>query len=264
MAYYQQGELHRLRGEFTEADQAYREASQWGRRPEPGLALLRLAQGQGKGALTMIRRAIDEASDDMNRARLLEPAVEIALAVGDLGAARVAADHLARIAAAADAALLRAIAAGAQGSVLLAEGDARAALEALRRAAAAWLGIEAPYAFARVRVQIGLALRALGDRETAELEFDAARRAFGDLGATPDLARLEVLSRGSVARPDGLSAREVEVLRSVAAGKTNRAIAANLGISERTVDRHVSNIFTKLDISSRSAATAYAYEHDLG
>jgi DNA-binding NarL/FixJ family response regulator len=262
-ALYQQAEIHRLRGGFSEADAAYREASQWGRRPEPGLALLRLAQGQPSAAWAAIRRALDEAPDDLARARLLDPQVEIALAVGDLAAAREAADALSTIASATHAPLLTAIADRALGTVLLAEGEPKAALGALRATAASWQMIDAPYESARVRVWIGLAMRQLGDADSAELEFDAARRVFGSLGAAPDLARLEVLTGDPSVRPDGLSAREVEVLHLLAAGKTNRSIAADLGISERTVDRHVSNVFTKLDISSRSAATAYAYEHDL-
>jgi DNA-binding NarL/FixJ family response regulator len=116
---------------------------------------------------------------------------------------------------------------------------------------------------ARVRMGIGLALRQLGDADSAELEFEAARRVFRDLGAAPDLTGLESATGSPPRRSDGLSVREVEVLRLLAEGKTNRTIAADLGISERTVDRHVSNIFTKLDVSSRSAATAFAYEHKL-
>ncbi len=262
-AYYQQAELHRLRGEFADADAAYREANQWGRRPEPGLALLRLSQGQPDVAMSVIRRAVDEAADSNMRARLLGPCVDIALTIGDVAAARVAIDALSRIAGVSAAPVLTATAARTEGAVLLAEGDARGSLGALRRASAIWQELDAPYESARVRVHIGLALRQLGDADTAELEFDSARRVFLELGAAPDLARLDALVGTTTARPDGLSTREVEVLRLLAAGKTNRAIAGDLGISERTVDRHVSNIFTKLDISSRSAATAYAYEHDL-
>ena len=262
-AFYQQAELHRLRGEHTDAEAAYREASQWGRRPEPGLALLRLAQGRLKAASVAIGRAVDEALDEIARARLLEPQVEIALALSDTAAAREAADRLTSVAALADAPFLTAIAGRAQGAVLLAEGDARAALAALRSTSVIWQQLEAPYEAARVRAWIGVALQQLGDIDSAELEFEAARRVFRDLGATPDLARLDAMSGASTTGPRGLSAREVEVLRMLAAGVTNRTIAAELGISERTVDRHVSNIFTKLDVSSRSAATAYAYEHGL-
>jgi DNA-binding CsgD family transcriptional regulator len=186
------------------------------------------------------------------------------VAASDVHAAHVAADELAEIADDLDAPLLHAVAAQARGAVLLAEGDARGALIALRRAWTAWQEIEVPYEAARVRVLTGLACRALGDIDAAEMEIDAARWVFQQLGAGPDLARVEALARAVPPKAaGGLSAREVQVLRLVASGKTNRAIAAELFISERTVERHVSNIFIKLDVSSRAAATAYAYEHQL-
>jgi DNA-binding CsgD family transcriptional regulator len=264
MAFYQQAQLHRLRGEFANAEEAYRQANQWGCNPQPGLAQLRLAQGRVDAAEAAIRRVLDEARDRVTRSKVLPAHVEIMLAAGDVQAARAAADELSEIAADLEAPLLGALAAQAQGAVLLGEGDARAACDALRRAWTAWQKLEAPYEAARVRVLIGLACRDLGDEDTAEMELDAARCVFQQLGAAPDLARVEALSRKVAARAaGGLTAREVQVLRLVAAGKTNRAIAADLFISEKTVARHVSNIFAKLDLSSRAAATAYAYEHDL-
>jgi DNA-binding CsgD family transcriptional regulator len=261
-ALYRQAELHRLRGDAASAERDYREASQWGRRPEPGLALLRLAQGDGDAATASIRRALDEA-DDLSRMRLLDPFVEIMLATGDLEAARTGAGDLGRLAKRSGAVLLLAMAARSEGAVRLAGGDARGALLALREAAGHWQGLDAPYESARVRVVIGLACRALGDGDMADLELEAARRVFNDLGAAPDLARVDRLLGMAVARPAGLTGREVEVLRFVAQGLTNRAIAETLTISERTVDRHVSNIYAKLDVSTRAGATAYAYEHDL-
>ena len=261
-AYYQQAEVHRLRGASVDAEEAYRQATKWGTDPQPGLALLRLAQGQVAAAAAAIRRVVDEAQDRAARSRLLPAYVEVMLAADDVGAARAAADELSAIAADLDAPFLHAISAHATGAVLLGEGDARAALAALRRAWTAWQDIEAPYEAARVRVLVGLACRALGDADTAEMELDAARWTFRQLGAEPDLARVEALTRkGYVKAAGGLTAREVEVLRLVAAGKTNRAIAADLFLSEKTVARHVANIFTKLGLSSRAAATAYAYEH---
>ena len=263
-AFYQLAELHRLRGEFVKAEEAYRQASQWGRSPQPGLAQLRLAQGQVDAAVAAIRRVVDEDQDRLTRSRLLPAHVEIMLAARDVEAARISAGELSAIADDLDAPLLRAVAAHAQGAILLAEGDARAALDALRHAWNAWQELEAPYEAARVRALIGLACRELGDKDSEEMELDATRRVFQRLGATPDLARVEELSRTAAPRAaGGLTAREVEVLRLVAAGKTNRAIADELVISEKTVARHVSNIFTKLGLSSRSGATAYAYEHDL-
>jgi len=262
--FYELAELHRLRGEFVKAEEAYRQASQWGRSPQPGLAQLRLAQGQVDAAVAAIRRVVDEDQDRLTRSRLLPAHVEIMLAARDVEAARISAGELSAIADDLDAPLLRAVAAHAQGAILLAEGDARAALDALRHAWNAWQELEAPYEAARVRALIGLACRELGDKDSEEMELDAARRVFQRLGATPDLARVKELSRTAAPKAaGGLTAREVEVLRLVAAGKTNRAIADELVISEKTVARHVSNIFTKLGLSSRSGATAYAYEHDL-
>lgn len=263
-ALYQLAELHRLRGEFSEAEKAYRRAGEWGREPVPGLAQLRLAQGRLGAAEGAIRRVADEGHDLATRSRVLAAYVEIVLASGDLPAARTAADELSKIAADLDAPFLWALSTQATGAVLLAEGDARAALEALRRALTGWRGLDAAHGAACVRVLIGLACRALGDEDSARMELETARREFDRLGAAPDRRRVGELSRRTAAPgAGGLTAREREVLGLVATGKTNRAIAEDLLISEKTVARHVSNIFTKLDLSSRSAATAYAYEHHL-
>jgi DNA-binding CsgD family transcriptional regulator len=263
-AFYRCGELSRLQGQFTAAEEAYRKSSLYGRTPQPGLALLRLAQGQVEAAATAVRLALDQARIGPARTRLLAAHVDIMLAAGDVGSARKAAEELTVVADELDAPVLHAMAAHARGAVLLEEGDGRSALGVLRHAWAIWQDTEAPYEAARVRVVIGLACRALGDRDAAEMELDAARCVFAHLGAAPDLARVDGLTHapaGTVAHP--LSARELEVLRLVAAGKSNRAIAAELFISERTVERHVSNILSKLDLSSRAAATAYAYENQL-
>jgi DNA-binding CsgD family transcriptional regulator len=262
-AYYAQAELHRLRGEFAAAETAYREASQWGRRPEPGLALLLLARGRAAAARSMIERALEEAPDDIARARLLPALGEIALATGDRTRAGEAVESLTVAERARPSPLLSAIVARLDGEVRLAGGDPRDALPRLRRAESLWHELDAPYDSARVRADLGQALQALGDADTAALEFDAALRTFHQLGAGPDVKRVERLAGRPVGRPGGLSEREVEVLRLVAGGDTNRAIASALGISERTVDRHVANIFTKLGVSSRAAATAFAVEHDL-
>lgn len=258
-AWYQSAELHRLCGEFAEAEESYRQASRLGHEPQPGLALLRLAQGHVEAAQSAIRRALDETERIVPRSRLLPGFVEVMVAAGDLDAARAGADELAGIAGELDAPLLRALSEQADGLVLLARGDAPAALAALRRAAAAWQELEAPHEAARTRALIGLACRDLGDDETAALELDAARWAFDQLGAAADVARVDTLTR--TRPPGGLTAREIEVLRLVASGMTNRAIADQLVLSEKTVARHLSNIFAKLGVSSRSAATAYAYEN---
>jgi ATP/maltotriose-dependent transcriptional regulator MalT len=222
---------------------------------------MRLAQGRKDAAAAGIRRAVGETSDRLQRARLLPAFVEVMLAVGApeeaLGACReleqTAADHWSVV--------LGAMSAGAGGVVALARGDARDALGALRHGRELWDELDAPYEAARLRMMVGLACRHLGDEDTATLELEAARSVFARLGAAPELARIKKLS---AAPPSvGLTARELEVLRFVAAGKTNRSIAAELVLSERTVDRHVSNILTKLGVSSRAAATAYAYENEL-
>jgi DNA-binding CsgD family transcriptional regulator len=261
-AIYQLAELDRLRGGFEAAEAGYREAATWGRLPEPGLALLQMASGDVVAATASIKRAMAEATDDLVRARMLEPAAEIALAAGDIAAARDAADRLNEIAAGLDAPLLRAMAVRTVGAVRLAEGDVEGALALLRRAWEAWRELDAPYEAARVRALVAKACRALGDLGGAAVETEAAREVFERLGAVSDLAGLEIGS-DTAALPGGLSVREAEVLRLVAAGLTNRAIADSLTISERTVDRHVSNIFAKLDVSTRAAATAFAYEKHL-
>lgn len=264
MAIYQRAELHRLCGEFAQAEEGYRQASERGHLPHPGLAQLRLAEGEVDAASTAIRHVLSESLDRVTRSKVLGAYVEIALAANDVPAARTAADELSGIAAELDAPFLRGVSAHATGSVLLAEGDASAALGALRDAWRAFHHLDAPYESARVRVLIGLAYRKLGDDDTAAMELDAARHAFQQLGAAPDLARVEELGRRPAPKPAaGLTQREVQVLGLVASGRTNRTIADELFISEKTVARHVSNIFTKLGVPSRSAATAYAYEHDL-
>ena len=263
-AFYQQGEVHRLQGGLVAAEEAYRNASRCGCEPQPGLALLRLAEGNGDAAAAAIHRVVGETTEPLKRARLLPAYVEIMLAVGDLQEARSACRELEETSAVYRSGMLGAIAAHARGAVDLTEGDARAALLALRHAWQVWQDLEVPYEAARVRVLLGLACRALRDDETAALELEAARGVFAQLGAALDLARVDSLTQhASSIDAHGLTPRELQVLRLVAAGETNKAIAAELVLSERTVDRHVSNIFTKLGVSSRAAATAYAYKHQL-
>ncbi|HSP93508.1 MAG TPA: response regulator transcription factor [Thermoanaerobaculia bacterium] len=263
-AFYQQAEVHRLRGEFAEAENDYRRANSLGLEPQPGLALLRLARGRADAAAAQIRRVVAATTDRMQRTRLLPAFVEILLAVGDVEEALGACRELEETAEAFSTDVLAAMAAHARGAVELARGDARAASGPLRRSFELWQRVGVPYIAARLRVLVGLACRAVGDDDGAELELGAARAVFEELGAAPDLASIEALAKGTrPARPHGLTSRELQVLRLVAAGKTNKTIAAELFLSEKTVDRHMSNIFTKLDVSSRSAATAFAYEHRL-
>jgi DNA-binding CsgD family transcriptional regulator len=263
-AFYQQGEIHRLRGDFAAAEAAYREANRSGREPQPGLALLRLGQGDDDAAAATIRRAVGETAEPLQRSRLLPAQAEIALAVEDLGEARRASLELDEIAAGYESEMLRALARHTRGMVDLADGDAQGALVALRQAWRAWQELNALYQAARARVLMGLACRALGDEDSAALELEAATAVFEQLGALPDLARVESLGHGTAtAETHGLTPRELEVLRLVAAGRTNRQIASELVVSEHTVARHVQNIFTKIRVSSRTAATAFAFEHDL-
>lgn len=261
-AAYTRAEIHRLRGNLASAEDAYREAAEHGHELQPGLALLRLAQGRTDVAVAAIRRAEQEAEDAPSRATLLGPYVEIVLAAGDVDAARSAAEELSAVTAELRQPYLDAVAAHATGMVHLAAGDPRAALVMLRRAWRGWHHLEAPYEAARSRVQIALACRALDDVDGADMEFDAAKAAFETLGAIPDSAAVTRAS-GNEQRPGGLTARELEVLALVAKGSTNRQIAVQLVISEKTVASHVGHILTKLGLSSRSAATAYAYEHGL-
>jgi DNA-binding CsgD family transcriptional regulator len=259
LACYRQGELLRLQGDFAGAEEAYRTASTFGWEPQPGLAQLRLTQGRTNAAVAAIRRAESAATAPLERARLLPAFVEIMLSAGEVEAARRACVELEDIATGYESAMLGAIVAHACGAVHLAEESPREALVSLRRAAETWHALDAPYEIARTRALVGDACRLLGDDEAAELEHETARSIFARLGATPDLGRFAAPARGE----HGLSRRELEVLRLLAAGRTNREIAASLVISEHTVARHVQNIFAKLGVSSRAAATAFAFEHDL-
>jgi DNA-binding CsgD family transcriptional regulator/tetratricopeptide (TPR) repeat protein len=263
-AAYLQGDIRRLQGDFAAAEDAYREASQLGREPQPGLALMRLEQGDRVAAVAAIRRAVGEATERPKRASLLPALVEIMLAVDDVREAHSACLELEEIAAAYEGGMLDAVVAHTRGAVDEAEGNSEAALTMLRRAFWAWQEFEAPYEAARARSLVALACRALGDDDAAAMELDAARNVFMKLGAGPDLARVDSLtSSAGPANVHGLTPRELQVLHLVAAGATNKAIAAELFISERTVERHVSNIFAKLGVTSRAAATAFAYDHQI-
>jgi ATP/maltotriose-dependent transcriptional regulator MalT len=267
-ACYQQGELHRLRGEFAKANQMFLEAGRNGCEPQPGMSLLRLAEGKLDAAAAAIRGVavggLQGKGAGSSRPELLGPLVEISIATGDLDTARAAAGELTRIAGELDAPFLLATSAQATGAVLFAEGKIRAALALLREAWAIWQELATPYQSARARVLIGRVCQRLGDHETARVHFDAAHSVFRQLGAASDLAELKRLMGAQVAGPSGaLTEREREVLSLVAAGETNRQIAAAVGISEHTVARHLSNIFDKLGVSSRTAASAFAYKHRL-
>ena len=270
-AHYQQAEIHRLRGDFELAAAAYREASRSGFEPQPGLALLRLAQGDSNAAASASRRVVGATSDRLARTRFLPAHVEIMLAVGDLEEARAASDELQETAARLNTDVLSAIAGHACGSVRLAEGNPQAVLDPVRRAFGIWQQIGAPYLASRLRVLLARACLALGDAEGAKLELQCAREVFERLGARPDVIAVEAIGDnprdghddGTPAADRGLTERELQVLRLIATGRTNKAIARELSLSEKTIDRHVSNIFVKAGVSSRAAATAFAYERKL-
>jgi DNA-binding CsgD family transcriptional regulator len=263
-ACYQRGEIYRLLGDLPAAEEAYREASSHGFEPQPGLALMRLAQGKAETAEAAIRRLEAEASGPARRAGLLPAYVEVMLAVDDLDAAGEACDALDSLSEGHEGDQLEAIASQARGTVELARGDARGALPLLRAAGQIWQRFEAPYETARVRELIGQACREFGDEDSARLELEAAREGFAKLGAAMDLARLDLLLEiATAADSHGLTGRELEVLRLVAAGKSNRQVADELVISEHTAARHLQNIYAKLGVSSRTAASAFAFEHHL-
>jgi DNA-binding NarL/FixJ family response regulator len=263
-AFYEAGEVRRRTGDLAAAEDAFERAHELGSEPHPGLALLRLAQGKVEAALAALRVAVTGSTGSrLRRSRLLWALCDAARAAGDLEAARTASAELDAIAHESEAPVLEAVAATVRGSILLEEDDAAGALSSLRRATVLWQDLRLPYEGALARMAYGLALRAAGDEDDARLELRAALSAFEQLGAVVEAAKASDRLGGPVGLPQGLTPREAEVLRLVAAGKTNRDIAVELVISEHTVARHLQNMFAKLGVTSRSAATAFAYEHDL-
>ena len=276
LAVYREAELLRLQGDLDGAEEAYRAASRAGWEPQPGLAQLRLAQGRVGAAAAAIRRAAAENADPLRRAALLPAYVEIMLAAGETDEARTRCIELETVAQQYSSAMLDAIAAYERGAVELADGDAPRALESLRRALDAWRALEAPYEVARTRVLIAESCRMLlarhqpGDRDKAMALLDKALTTARELGMHALEGRITLYIEPRLASVpaapdvfDDLSQREVEVLHLLAAGKSNREIAAALVISDHTVARHVQNIFAKLRVSSRAAATAFAFKHEL-
>lgn len=257
-AYYCQGEVHRLRGRFRDADECYRQASRHGCPPDPGAALLRLAEGRDQAAAAMMRRAMLERVEPLQRAALLPAYVEVMIADDDLDAARAASDQLAGIAASWGTEALHAAAAAARAAVCLAEGADAAALDSARRAWLIWDALDAPFEAARARLLVARACSALGDDDSARMEAEAAREVFVRLGAGREVADVD---DAFAAAESVLSSREIDVLRLVAAGLSNSQIAQRLFLSQHTVARHVQNIYAKIDVSSRAAATAYAFDH---
>jgi DNA-binding CsgD family transcriptional regulator len=258
----ERGDVLRMQGEYAAAEAAYQRAGEHGFDPQPGLALLWLARGSQDAAAAAVRRLVAEAGNPPGKCRLLPAAVDVLLAVDAVDEARAVAADLDHLASAVGSAGLLALSAYASGAVELAAGDASGALPYLRKARQLWTRVECPYEVARVRLLTGRALTALGDEESARQELTAAQTTFRDLGAAPAAEEVtRLLSPADL--PAGLTAREVEVLRLVASGRSNTQIAAELVLSEKTVARHLSNIFGKLDVGSRTAAAAYAFEHGL-
>jgi ATP/maltotriose-dependent transcriptional regulator MalT len=263
-ALYAIGEIHLRRGDLTTAEEWFVRAHELGRDPQPGLAAIRLAQGKVDAAKTAIRLSLASVSEPtIQRARLLAAQVDVALADQDPDTAAEAATALERVAAQTGSTLLEATAVIARAALDLAAGELDQAIRSATRAWSLWQQLKLPYDAARARMIIGMASKRAGDSDRAQVELEAARAAFERLGATLDARAAADQLRDASDLPRGLSARELEVLRLLAAGKTNREIAATLIISEHTVSRHVQNIFHKLDVSSRAAATAFAFEHAL-
>ena len=262
LADYETGEVHRLHGDHAAAEAAYQSAGDHGYDPQPGLALLWLAQDRDQAAVAAVRRLLAEADDPVPRSRVLPAAVDVLVATGHTDDARPLAQELDRVAHAFGSGALLAASAYAGGLVELEAGDPGGALPYLRKAGSLWATEQSPYDGARVRVLTARALTALGDAASARQELEAARRVFAQLSAAPAVAAVDRLLVPDAA-PDGLTAREVEVLRLVASGRSNAQIAAGLVLSEKTVARHLSNIFAKIDVGSRTAAAAYAYERGL-
>jgi ATP/maltotriose-dependent transcriptional regulator MalT len=261
LAWAERGEVLRLRGDLDGAAQAYDRAVELGHDPQPALALLWLARGRTTAAAAAVRRLLAEPRDPVHRVQLLPAAVEVLLAVDAVDEAGTVAGELGSLAETFGCPALTAAAGLARARVLIATGDHAGAVPELRRAGRICAELQAPYELARCRALLGQSFRALGDEESGLAELEAAREALAGIGARP--AELEVAATIAPTLPQGLTAREVEVLRLVAAGRSNPQIASALVLSEKTVARHLSNIFAKIGVGSRTAAAAYAYEHGL-
>ena len=263
-AFYEIGEIRRRMGDLDGAEDEFRRADELGFEPQPGLALLRVAQGKVDAASRSITTVLAETTwDRLVRAKLLPARVEIAVAANALDEARTAADELAVIADEYPTPWLVAVTTQARGRVELAAGEGDAACGSLRRALEQMQILELPYEVADTRLLLGAAYRAVGDDEAAVVSFDAALSLLARLGADTTTARVRARRAATSPLPNGLTGREVEVLRLVASGRTNKQLAAELGLSEKTVERHLSNIFTKIGVSTRAAATAFAFEHQI-
>jgi ATP/maltotriose-dependent transcriptional regulator MalT len=265
-AFAEVGDIRRRLGDFDRAEEAFARAEELTGAACAGTALLRLAQGRVEAAARIMTECMSEQSSNrLARARLLPAAAQIAVAAGDLAGADASVRDLESTAEAFDIPMLHAMASLARGRVQLAEHEAAMACTTLRDALRRWQELEVPYEVATTRTVLGQALRDAGDEDAAQESFAVARALFAQIGAHLDASGVD--GAGTVDEPPrlpgGLTAREVEVLRLIAEGMSNKEIAAALYLSVKTVSRHLSNIFTKIGVSSRAAATAFAFEHDL-
>ena len=265
-AFAEVGDIRRRLGDLAGSEDAFARAEELCGRSCSGLALLRLAQGRVDAAIRVIDDCLHDTTwNRLARARVLPAHVQISIAAGALDTAKASADELDGIAADYDTPVLRATALTTRGRVLLAERQHRVAVTHLRDALSQWKSLDVPYEAATTGTLLGHALRESGDDEGANSAFKAAEAIFEQMGARLEARHTRESQTGSSTRsaPCGLSAREVEVLRLVAAGNANKTIASELFLSEKTVSRHVSNIFAKIGVSSRASATAFAFEHGL-
>jgi DNA-binding CsgD family transcriptional regulator len=261
-AFAEIGDIRRRLGDLVGAAEAFASADRLSPQPRAGVALLRLAQGDLDAASTIAGEALEVAGwNRLARAKMLPALAQISIATGDLGAAAAAVEELETTAAEFDSRGLEAAGLSARGRLQIAT-ESTAAGATLRSAVARWTELGVPYEMATARMLLGEAHRRTGDEGAAAADFAAARQLFDDLGVHVD-GRGSELRRMTAERPDGLTEREVEVLRLVAAGKTNKQVAATLHLSDKTIARHLSNIFTKIGVSTRTAATAFAFEHGL-
>lgn len=262
LAHRERGDVLLVLGEHDLAEEAYDAAARSGCSAQPGRAALWLARGEVSHAAMALRTLLSEVGDPVERSRLLPVAVEAAVAGGRIDEAAGWADELGEIATSFGSTALRAAADAVGARVLLERGEPEPAVAAARNAVERWFGLSVPYEAARCRTLLARALKALGDRKTAAVELAVAKADFATLGARTAEFEVDRLL-GDAPVPGDLSPRELEVLRLVATGKTNAEIAGELFVAEKTVARHLSNIFNKLDVGSRTAAAAFAFEHRL-
>jgi len=261
-AHYELGETHRLLGDLSAAERSFEAAAEHGHPGQPGRALLWLAQGRAEDAAAAVRRLLAERQGPVQRAQVLPAAVQVLVEVDGPAEASALAEELLALGTGFGCTALRAAGRHAVALTALTSGNGREAVDSAQRSLELWAGLSAPYEVARSRAVLGQALRLVGDDQSATSALEAALSELTDLGAGPDCRHVAALLPAQE-YPRGLTGREVQVLRLVATGMSNTEIADELTLAEKTVARHLSNIFTKLDVGSRTAAAAFAYEHHL-